>query len=62
VVALQAKLLPDAEERIDEEIAAEPAVAEPVVVLAPSAWREVVSAGLSVAVLQVAEAEGCPAW
>jgi hypothetical protein len=56
---LRAELLPDVEERTDEEVAAEVGEAEAVVTLAPSVWGEVVRDGLTVALLQAAEAAGC---
>jgi hypothetical protein len=56
---LRAGLLADVAERTDEQIAGETDSGTPVVTLAPSAWREVVAGGLSVAVLRAADAGGC---
>jgi hypothetical protein len=57
---LRAELLPDLEERAHAEIAAESDEGTPVVALAPTAWREVVAASLTVAVLQAVKGPGLP--
>jgi hypothetical protein len=53
---LRARLLPDEQERSDEELAEEADPAEEVALLEPDVWGEVVRRGLNVAVLAAVEA------
>jgi hypothetical protein len=55
---LRALLLPDEDERTDEEIAAEHEPAVNIAAIAPDAWRELVRRRLSVAALEAVEARG----
>jgi hypothetical protein len=54
---LRARLLPDEQERTDEELAEEAEPAEDVAVLEAEVWTEVVRRGLNVAVLAAVEAQ-----
>jgi hypothetical protein len=54
---LRARLLPDEQERTDEELAEESHPAEDVAVLEADVWLEVVRRGLNVAVLAAVEAQ-----
>jgi hypothetical protein len=54
---LRARLLPDEQERTDEELAEEAEPAEEIAVLEPEVWTEVVRRGLNVAVLAAVEAK-----
>ena len=55
---LRAQLLPDEDERTDEEIAAEHEPAVNIAAIAPDVWRELVRRRLSVAALEAVEARG----
>ncbi len=54
---LRARLLPDEQERTDEELAEEADLAEEIAALEPDVWGEVVRRGLNVAVLAAVEAQ-----
>jgi hypothetical protein len=54
---LRAQVLPDEQERTDEELAEESEPAEEIAVLEPEVWLEVVRRRLSIAVLAAVEAE-----
>ena len=58
VAGLRALLLPDEDERTDEEIAAEHEPAVNIAAISPDVWRELVRRRLSVAALGAVEARG----